>query len=252
MSWEHYTTAVVRVSFPGGDVEIRPAPVSWTVGTFPEVEGHTIHIVTAYNPGGRAAPSAANEEAHRRLQAQVAATGLMWWPAAVADPTGTHVELSVAVAGLDDDGARTLGAAHGQEAIFAWRPNAWIVLSCTDVRAHLTGWATRDTGHLSDESTTPTAAHDREPPSAAAPTTPDRPARRTEVRVPELSTSTGTAARYPDSWLEVGGYLDRLAHRRGRLVSIRGRHHTLEYMEWVTGWSVCEAPAHTAAAATTC
>jgi hypothetical protein len=167
MSWERYTTTVVRISFPSGDVEIRPAPVSWTIGAFPEVEGHTIHIVTAYNPGGRAEPSAANQEVHRRLKAQVAATGLMWWPAAVANPTGTHVELSVAVAGLDDDGARALGAAHGQEAIFAWRPNAWTVLSCTDARVHITGWANRDPGHLSDESTTPTAAHDREPPSAA-------------------------------------------------------------------------------------
>jgi hypothetical protein len=173
MNWESYITAVVRINFAEGDVELHPAPLTRTVGTFPNVEGRTVHIITAHNPGGRDASPAANEKAHRRLQAQVTDAGLTWWPAAGGNPTWTHVEASVAVIGLDDDAARALGAAYGQEAIFAWRPKAWLVLSCTDAGAGLTGWALQPTPV--PKTAVPTTAPDPHLLPRAPLTAPDQP-----------------------------------------------------------------------------
>ncbi|GIH71241.1 DUF3293 domain-containing protein [Sphaerimonospora thailandensis] len=65
------------------------------------------------------------------------------------DAARLHVEPSAAIVGLDDDAARYLGRRYGQDAIFAWDPAAWRLLSCTDDRTETCGWTSTDGDALS-------------------------------------------------------------------------------------------------------
>ncbi|MEN3539537.1 hypothetical protein AAH991_30805 [Microbispora sp. ZYX-F-249] len=51
-----------------------------------------------------------------------------------------HVEAAVVVAGLDDRAARPLGRRYGRDAVFAWTPDTWRLLSCRDTRSAAFGW----------------------------------------------------------------------------------------------------------------
>jgi len=131
--WPHYLGAVVDIALtvrgvhvvPGcqGDVPSLPHPLG---------SGRTIHIVTAFNPGGREAGVRANLRAQEELLRIVARRGLRWWPAVGRDPAGAHAEISVAVAGLSDTQARSLGRRFGQDAVFAWSSASWRLLACED------------------------------------------------------------------------------------------------------------------------
>ncbi|MEV5332734.1 DUF3293 domain-containing protein [Streptomyces werraensis] len=57
------------------------------------------------------------------------------------DVSGTHQEESVAVAGLSDAAARALGRRFGQDALFAWTPDASRVLACDNGAVAASGWA---------------------------------------------------------------------------------------------------------------
>ena len=46
----------------------------------------------------------------------------------------------MAVSGLSEQKALTLGARYEQNAIFAWTPAAWRILSCSDKRQVEVGW----------------------------------------------------------------------------------------------------------------
>lgn len=141
MSWDAYTEAVVRVYLPDGVIVVRPGgAIGMPTGRFPDAVGRTIHIITAHNPQGTLSSALDNDSAHDRLLEAVRVLGLAVWDAVGGDPTWTHTEASVSLVGLNDDDARELGAAYGQEAIFAWRPDAWLVLSCHDSMAKMSGW----------------------------------------------------------------------------------------------------------------
>ncbi|WSB88899.1 DUF3293 domain-containing protein [Streptomyces cellulosae] len=97
-------------------------------------------MITAWNPRGRTASEDANALAHRVLLDEVRHRGLTSWPAVGGDPSGTHLEESVAVAGLSDAAARDLGRRFGQDAVFAWTPSAWRVLACDTGAVSVSGW----------------------------------------------------------------------------------------------------------------
>jgi len=62
------------------------------------------------------------------------------WPAIGLDPNSEYREEGVAVFGLSEMEAITLGARYDQNAIFAWTPAAWRILSCIDERREEAGW----------------------------------------------------------------------------------------------------------------
>ncbi|MEV5414499.1 DUF3293 domain-containing protein [Thermopolyspora sp. NPDC052614] len=140
VGWTHYRQAVVRLRTAHGVLAVRARPDAVTIGEFPDPRGWTVHIVTACNPGGRTVSAAANARAQAMLVAEVSGRGLTWWPAEGGDERRLHVEASVAIVGLDDDAARILGWRYGQDAIFAWEPGRWRLLSCLDDRAESHGW----------------------------------------------------------------------------------------------------------------
>jgi hypothetical protein len=78
--------------------------------------------LTAHNPGGRAAPPAANERAQARLEAELAAAGReILRGASAADAGDWPPEPSVLVLGLPRAEALALARRHGQEALVAGR-----------------------------------------------------------------------------------------------------------------------------------
>lgn len=146
-NWDHYRTAVVDIRLRDRTVHVEPRPSGTAEGPFPEAAGGaTVHVITAWNPGGRTAPADANARAHHLLLDEVRRRGLAWWSAEGGDTGGTHREESIAVAGLSDTAARDLGRRFGQDAIFAWTPGAWSVLACDTDAAAVCGWAASDQG----------------------------------------------------------------------------------------------------------
>ncbi|MFI2643147.1 DUF3293 domain-containing protein [Streptomyces sp. NPDC018610] len=146
-NWHHYRTAVVDIRFPDRTVHAEPRPSGTAEGSFPEAAGGaTVHVITAWNPLGRAASDDANARAQSRLLDEVRRRGLTWWPAVGGDPAGAHSEESVAVVGLSDAAARDLGHRFGQDAVFAWSATAWRVLACGADLADVSGWAASERG----------------------------------------------------------------------------------------------------------
>lgn len=143
--WALYQQAVVDIELPGGLVRVAPAPRGVTLGAFALPHAETVHVVTAHNPRGGHASRRRNARAHRELVGLLRRRGLPWWPAAGGDAGGRHREDSAAIAGLTDHEARALGRQFDQDAVFAWSPTSWRLLSCFGTEdAPTRGWrATR-------------------------------------------------------------------------------------------------------------
>ncbi|HWG02602.1 MAG TPA: DUF3293 domain-containing protein [Trebonia sp.] len=131
---------MIRIEAPGGVYWLRPAPSMSTRGEYPDPGKRPLYVLTAHNPGGQPASGAANAAAAARLTAELGRRRLAWWPADGGDPSWTHVEPGAAVTGIDEAGARALGAEFGQEAIFVLTPAGRRVVACADDRAVTTGW----------------------------------------------------------------------------------------------------------------
>jgi hypothetical protein len=139
--WSAYIDAVLRIEAPSGVIWVRPAPVARTSGEYPEPDGRAICVITAHNPGGRAALDSENAAAQVQLVAELEEQGLTWWPAAGGDSSWTHVEESAAVVGMDEADAIALGARFGQDAIFVLTPEDRRVAGCAERRVVATGWS---------------------------------------------------------------------------------------------------------------
>jgi len=142
-NWDLYRTAVVDIRFGERAVRVAPRPRDTAEGFFPVPAGSgaTVHVITAWNPRGRTASDDANARDQRLLLDEVRRRGLTSWPAVGGDVSGTHREEGVAVVGLGDAAARALGRRFGQDAVFAWSPDAWRVLACGSGAVAVSGWA---------------------------------------------------------------------------------------------------------------
>ncbi|MDX3098040.1 DUF3293 domain-containing protein [Streptomyces sp. ME19-03-3] len=140
--WSHYLCAAVDIAFPTHSIRVTRSPVGVSGHPYPLNSAETIHIVTAFNPGGHNATARANLRAQHELLQSISLRGLQWWPAVGGDPDGSHAEISAAVVGMDDGQARALGRRFGQDAVFAWSSTTWRLLACADT-AHdsvIAGW----------------------------------------------------------------------------------------------------------------
>lgn len=147
--WEAFRHTRVRITVGGTVVDIAPRSDD-TPGSFLPGASGPIHILTAENPMGRAAPPEANAAANARLAAELAGTGLVEvWPAtgygggAIDDPD-TWSEAGFAVEGLDDAAALDIARRHHQRAIFAWRnePGGFRLVACDGSADEARGWVT--------------------------------------------------------------------------------------------------------------
>jgi len=131
-----YARAVLRV--PDLDLVLRPQPPGRVHGTFP-FDG-PVHVVTAHDPGAARLGDEENAERQARLEAELDARGLPHRRTVASAEDGSHAERGALVVGLDDDAARALGAAWGQDAVFRWSRTAWTVLACDDAPPVDLGW----------------------------------------------------------------------------------------------------------------
>ena len=143
MTWESTTEAVVQFMTPTGALKVRPAPITEVAGQFPDPSGRTIYIITAENPNARNQSDAERVQSHRRLLARLIERGLEYWNVVIGDATWTNVDQGVAVAGFSETEALALGRDFHQEAVFAWTPQTWCVISCDGNRRSTTGWTSR-------------------------------------------------------------------------------------------------------------
>jgi hypothetical protein len=139
--WAAYRDAVIRLEAPGGEVWVRPAPVTWTLGTYPDPEGRVICVITAHNPGGQTVSEEENAEKQKQLEEKLTGRGWTVWRAAGGDPSWEHVEASAAVVGVEESEVVRLGAEFSQDAIFVLTPAGRRVVGCLSAGELSTGWS---------------------------------------------------------------------------------------------------------------
>lgn len=139
--WVWYGRTVVEISLPeGGTLTVRSVPGP-EVGIWPWPTREPVHILTAWDPGparpgrvvNRARQAALEDDLRPLADAMSAAVGV--------DPVTGHRDEGVAVRGVEESAVLALGARYGQDAVFAWTPQAWNIVGCHDRRRLTSGWA---------------------------------------------------------------------------------------------------------------
>ncbi len=140
-SWSAYAWTVVEICRPGeGDIVVRPAPPG-EAGAWPWASRIPVTILTAWDPGGERPGDEENRVRQAALEADLRAVTSALWAAVGIDPVSGHREEGVALGGVVEAEARSLGARYGQDAIFVWTPDAWVVTACRGNRRLALGWS---------------------------------------------------------------------------------------------------------------
>jgi len=124
-------------------VVVRAAPVG-QAGRWPFLSREPVHVLTAWNPGERRPGLDANRDAQARLERALQRLDARTSVARGRDPVTGERDEGVAVHGLAEETVRALGARFGQDAIYAWSPLEWAIVSCTGPRREVSGWALLD------------------------------------------------------------------------------------------------------------
>jgi hypothetical protein len=136
--WAAYARTIVEITPPArAGLRIHPAPKD-EVGVWPAGFSNEIFVITAWNPHSRELDGDANRIRQESLESDL--RRLEMWPAVGLDPDSDYREEGVAVSGLSEMEAITLGARYDQNAIFVWTPASWRILSCIDERREEAGW----------------------------------------------------------------------------------------------------------------
>lgn len=88
------------------------------------------HVITAYNPDGRAAAEVDNRAAARALRADPRLHGLVVLPSFGGHPDGAWLEPGVAIVGLSRHQAQMLGRAYGQLGVYELDGTTRRVIAC--------------------------------------------------------------------------------------------------------------------------
>ncbi len=94
-----------------------------------------------WDPGPERPSEAVNRERQAALEADLRPRAGALWAAVGVDPATGHREEGVSVTGISESAVRALGARYGQDAVFAWTPVEWAIVSCRDGRRVATGWS---------------------------------------------------------------------------------------------------------------
>ena len=145
--WEEFRRTRVQITVPGGTLDIVPAGDATPGPYLPGATG-PVHIVTAQNPMGLAAPEEVNTQAHQHLTIELELLdGVTVWPATgygggPLDAPGTWSEQGFALQGLDDGTALELAGRFDQRAIFIWQnePGGFRLVACDGSVDESRGW----------------------------------------------------------------------------------------------------------------
>lgn len=135
---ESFARAVVTIHFEDGTRVLHPQPAGDVGSDFPYP--HPVHIVTAYNPGGRVGDATSNAAGHRLLVAAVAELGAPSVATVGSAADGSIPEPGLLIAGLSRRVAIDLGRRFGQRAIYEWSHDRLEILGVAEPAAIALGW----------------------------------------------------------------------------------------------------------------
>src|SRR5580658_4611705 len=100
--WANYRTAVVDV-VPPDRPQFRIVPASPGLsGPWPARLPEPVVVVTAWNPDSALLGPEENAARHRALVAELAGSGVQWWPATGRDLGDGHAEQGAAMVGVSE------------------------------------------------------------------------------------------------------------------------------------------------------
>jgi hypothetical protein len=138
--WASYGRTEVQIVRPSeGTVTVRPAPEG-ECGPWPWPSAQPVYVLTAWDPGLERPGESANRERQAALEAELRPVAGALWTAVGVDPVTGHREEGVAVTGIPGAEVVALGVRYRQDAIFAWTPVEWAVVSCDGGRRLASGW----------------------------------------------------------------------------------------------------------------
>jgi hypothetical protein len=138
--WASYARTVVEIASPRGTITVRAAQARGA-GTWPWPSNAAVHVLTAWDPGDARPGLSVNRRRQASLEDEVRRLADVMWRAVGVDPENGHREEGIAVVGLSDADARTLGAAYRQDAVFQWTPDEWAIVACDGDRRVVFGWS---------------------------------------------------------------------------------------------------------------
>jgi Protein of unknown function (DUF3293) len=143
--WASYERTVIEIVRPGeGILRVRsaPAPDADADGaSWPWPDGQPVHLLTAWDPGLERPGHDVNRVRQAALEADLARLSVPLLAAVGVDPASGRREEGVAVRGLPEAEALALALRYGQDAVFAWTPAEWAIVSCRGDRRLASGWS---------------------------------------------------------------------------------------------------------------
>lgn len=140
--WRGFEAAIVRIELPEGSHRLEPRGPG-DVGVFPF--SAAVHVVTAFNPGGRQVDAAENDERHAQLLA--ATSGHVTLASVGSAPDGSMAEPGCALCDVDLTVALDLGRRFGQAAIYRWTAESLSIVGVDDARVTEMGWVLEPESH---------------------------------------------------------------------------------------------------------
>ena len=124
--WDTYAGAHITCEVDGRTRRLRGPEVDPLPAPAP------VFVLTAWNPRGVDRDQAANDEAERMLERELASAGAQFWPALGRSPDDSWSEPGLAVSGFDRAAACALGERYGQLAVYELTDEVVRVVRCTD------------------------------------------------------------------------------------------------------------------------
>jgi hypothetical protein len=138
--WFGYAVTVVEIVRSDADNVIVKAASPGDVGVWPWAAPSPVFVLTAWDPGDERFDLPTNRARQSALEAELLHGTRTTWVARGSDPESGYRDEGVAVAGVDEREVLELGARYGQDAVFAWTPAEWAIVSCDGTRRLSLGW----------------------------------------------------------------------------------------------------------------
>jgi hypothetical protein len=138
--WFGYAITVVEIIRSDvGNLFVTAAPPG-EVGVWPWASASPVFILTAWDPGDERFDLPTNRARQSALDADLRPHARHTWSARGADHESGYRDEGVAVVGVDERKVLELGTRYGQDAVFAWTPTEWAIVSCDGTRRLSLGW----------------------------------------------------------------------------------------------------------------